>query len=150
MLKIASILIFMSTLVSITGCASRVIKSESFKTYTVGQTVNSNIGSPFLVAQTGTVQTVRSWVGILNSPDGWESKDVYSTDYLKKELVYSGKSGSIIEVSYREYRGGMAAPAFFQSLKYDLSGSKEISFQNFLFEVENADNSSISITILRD
>ena len=132
------------------GCASVVLKSETFKTYFVGATVSSNVGDPFLVVQNGTVQTVRSWVGVSNSPDGWEVRDVYSNDYLRKELVYSGRSGDVVDISYREYRGGLAAPAFFQSLHYDLSDSSMIGFQNFQLSVVSANNSTISAIIVGD
>ncbi len=144
--KISLIIIFLFTI----GCTSTVLKSSAFKTYSVGETVNANIGSPFLVAQTGTVQTVRRWVGVLNSPDGWGTTDFYSPDYIKKELVYSGKSGDTIDISYREYRGDLAAQAFYQSLSYDLSESTEVSFQNFRFRINSATNSAISVTILSD
>jgi hypothetical protein len=55
-----------------------------------------------------------------------------------------------LEVGYREFRGGMAAPAFFQSLKYDLSESKVIQFQRFRIEVLQVDNQKITYKILGD
>jgi hypothetical protein len=133
----------------LSSCAT-VIETKPFKTYTVGQTVNANVGMPFLSAQVGTVKKIKHWVGIANSPDGWKIEDVYSSDFVKKELVYSGKSGNTIEISYREYRGGLAAPAFYQSLRYDLSESTLMSFQNFQFQVNSASNSMISVVILHD
>lgn len=136
--------------VALTGCASTVLESKPFKTYTIGSTITSNVGMPFLSAQTGTVKKVKHWVGIAYSPDGWQVDEVYSPDFVKKELVYSGKSGSTIEISYREYRSGLAAPAFFQSVRYDLDESTTVGFQNFQFEVHSASNSAITVTILRD
>ncbi|MFY1055115.1 hypothetical protein ACOQNP_26165 [Ectopseudomonas khazarica] len=132
------------------GCASTVLESKPYKTYTIGSTVTANVGMPFLEAQNGTISKVKHWVGVANSSDGWKVDDIYSSDFIKKELVYSGKSGSTIEIGYREYRGGLAAPAFYQSVKYDLGESNLISFQNFQFKVISANNSSISIVILKD
>ncbi|MBI3245016.1 MAG: hypothetical protein HYZ50_00740 [Deltaproteobacteria bacterium] len=116
----------------------------------MNETKSSTVGNPFLTDQKGTLKQVKYWVGLLNSPDGWKIDEVYSPDYVRKELIYSGISGKTIEVSYREYRGGLAAPAFFQNLKYDLSTSKVVRFQNFSIEVIGADNNSIIYKILSD
>jgi len=134
----------------ISGCSTTVLESKLYKTYSIGSTVTASVGMPFIEAQTGMITKVKRWVGVLNSPDGWKVDDVYSSDFIKKELVYSGKSGSAIEIGYREYRSGLAAPAFFQSVKYDLNESKVIGFQNFQFKVNSANNSSINIIIIKD
>lgn len=134
----------------LTGCASTEIKSKDYKSYRVGSTVTANIGSPFLINQTGTVRTVKKWVGLLNSEDGWATKDEYSQDFIRKELIYSGVADSIIDVTYREYRNQLAAQAFYQSVKYDLDDSNIIAFQNFTFKVIEASNSRITIQILSD
>jgi hypothetical protein len=137
-------------MVIIVGCATTVLERKIFKGYTVGNVLTASIGTPFLVDQDGTVETVKSWVGILNSPDGWKIEKRYSADFVRKELIYAGKSGTTVEISYREFRGGLAAPAFYQNLKYDLSESKSITFQNFQIEIINASNQSITYKVLRD
>ena len=136
--------------VIITGCASTVLERKTFKGYTVGKELTAPIGVPFLVDQDGTVETVKTWVGLLYSPNGWKIEQRYSADFVRKELIYSGKSGNTIEISYREFRGGLAAPAFYQNLKYDLSESKKITFQNFQIEIINAGNQSITYRVVRD
>ena len=107
-------------------------------------------GGVLLSVRGGTIEKVRRWVGILNSPDGWQEDTRVSPDYVNKELIYSGVSGTTIEISYREYCAGMAAPAFFQSLKYDLKDSKVITFQNFRFDVLGATNSGMTARLLSD
>lgn len=135
---------------ALTGCATTVIESKTMKSYTVGQMRSATIGEPFLVDQNGTVSSVRQWVGIMNSPDGWQVTQRASQDFIKKELLYSGKSGSTIEISYREFRGGFAAPAFSQSLKYDLAESKTIRFQRFVIDVITATNQTFTYRIVGD
>ncbi|MCG6398851.1 hypothetical protein [Vibrio fluvialis] len=142
---------FMSIVITqLTGCASSEIRNQDYKSYRVGSTVTANIGSPFLISQTGTVRTVKQWVGVLYSEDGWSTKDEYSQDFIRKELIYSGIAGNTIDVTYREYRNQLAAQAFYQSVKYDLNESKIIAFQNFTFKVIEANNSRITIQILSD
>jgi hypothetical protein len=133
------------------GCGS-VISVTPIQSYSLNEVKTSPIGSAFLVAETGTITRRKSWVGILKSQDGsgWEIQDQYSPDWRSKELTYAGVSGKTIEVAYREFRGGYAAPAFSQNLKYDLAASKTIRFQNFEIQVLKADNNSITYKILKD
>lgn len=86
----------------------------------------------------------------MNAPDGWRVSKVYSQDRIRKELIYSGRSRNTIEVSYREFRGGLAAPAFFQNLKYDLDQSNILRFQQFTIEVVSATNESIAYKVIGD
>jgi hypothetical protein len=135
---------------ALAGCATTTLESQTYKSYSIGVLKNATIGDAFIVDQDGTVSTVKRWVGVLNSPDGWQITNVYSPDYVKKELIYGGKSGSTIEVTYREFRGGYAAPAFYQNLKYDLNSSSTIRFQNFTIQIQQADNQTIVYSVLGD
>jgi len=139
-----------TVLLLVAGCASTVIENKAFRSYAVGETKTATIGEAFLVDQTGYVKKVKRWVGILHSSDGWEIKNEASEDYVRRELLYSGKAGNIIKVSYREFRGGFAAPAFFQNLEYDLADSHTIKFRKFTLEVLDASNQSISYTVVND
>lgn len=132
------------------GCATQVLESTPYDTYVTGKVSTATVGEPFLVDQSGSVRRVKRWVGILNSPDGWKIDSEDSGNFLRKELIYSGKSGNTIEISYREYRSGMAAPAFFQNVKYDLNESPIIRFQKYRIEVLNATNQDIKYIILRN
>lgn len=132
------------------GCATQMVASTPMLSYVVGQALRAPVGGILLSAQTGSLQTTRRWVGILNSPDGWETATRPSMDFARKELLYSGAVGSTIELGYREFRGGLAAPAFYQSVKYDLAQSKVVTFQNFQIEVFTASNSELTGKLLRD
>lgn len=134
----------------ITGCASTVIETRDLQSYYIGVIETHPVGQPFVVDQSGTSETVRRWVGLFNSPDGWAEVTTFSMDFVRRELIYSGKSGSTIEISYREFRGGLAAPAFYQGLRYDLASSNIIRFQNFKIQVHEAGNDYIKIEILED
>lgn len=151
-MMIANRTVFLIALISLflTGCTSTALESKQFKSYAVGRAVTANVGAVFLINQKGKVEKIKRWVGLFNSPTGWQVDEVYSSDFVRKELVYSGKSGSTIEVAYREYRGGLAAPAFYQSVKYDLNESDVVGFQNFKFQVLDASNSLIKVVILQD
>ena len=66
------------------------------------------------------------------------------------QLLYSGRQGSSINISYREMVDGMAPPAFYQALTYDLSESREITFKTLHIEVYDATNNSIAFAVMRD
>jgi len=132
------------------GCASTTLNKVRFSSYQLGVERTATIGAPFLVDQKGEVATVKQWVGLLNSPNGWAIREQYSADYLRRELLYSGRSGSTVEITYREFRGGLAAQPFYQNLKYDLAASRQIRFQNFTIDVIDADNQSIRYKIVAD
>ena len=138
----------LAVLAALSGCATQVLDSTPYESYTTGKIGTATVGEPFLIDQSGSVRRVKRWVGILNSPDGWKIDSEDSGNFLRKELIYSGKSGNTIEVSYREYRSGMAAPAFFQNVKYDLSESPIIRFQKYRIEILNATNQDIKYIIL--
>lgn len=150
MRSLLAIFLTISVALTLPGCATTTLERKTFKSYSVGREATATIGEAFLVDQNGSVEKVRKWVGILNSPDGWQVEERYSQDFVRKELLYSGKSGNTIDVSYREFRGGFAAPAFFQNLRYDLAESRVIRFQKFSVEVLQADNQMIRYKILSD
>ena len=132
------------------GCASSVLESRRFKSYDIGAERSASIGAAFFVNQDGEVRRVKHWVGVLNSPDGWRITDIYSEDFVRQELLYSGRSGDTIKIAYKEFRRNLAAPAFFQNLEYDLAKSKIIRFQRFTIEVIEATNEFIRYRVVSD
>jgi hypothetical protein len=72
---------------------------------------------------------------------------------IRKDLLYSGKSGSTIRISYREftfYNGyTIARPDFFKELTYDLSESDIITFEDMRIKVLSATNNEIVFEVLQ-
>lgn len=69
-------------------------------------------------------------------------------DNLRKELIYTGRAGNQISVTYREYKGDLARPAFFQTLTFDLNQGHIFGFQGSRFEVVDASNTQIKYRII--
>lgn len=67
---------------------------------------------------------------------------------FRRELIYSGVSGSTLSLSYREFSEDMARPAFTQDLKYDLNQGAVIGYKGARFEVIKADNVSLRYRVL--
>ncbi len=69
---------------------------------------------------------------------------------FQQTLIYSGKVGNKINVSYREFQGAMARPAFNNDVEYDLSDSRQIGYKGALIEVLDADNQKIKYKVLKN
>jgi hypothetical protein len=76
--------------------------------------------------------------------------DVYGNIYASftQQLIYAGKIGTTIRITYREFSNSLARPAFSQELTYDLSESKTIVFRKTKIKLNEASNSSITFIIL--
>ncbi len=107
-----------------------------------------------------TIQDDNDKIRLTNSydivaiPDYQERLIGEETEMLKgsfsHELIYNGKDGNNIKVSYREYKDDMARPAFFQDLTYNLKESDIIRYKNYKIKVHKATNEEISYTVTED
>lgn len=46
--------------------------------------------------------------------------EIATPDSFKREILYNGKQGNVIFMSYREFQGNMARPAFTQNLTFEM------------------------------
>lgn len=72
------------------------------------------------------------------------------TDVQNYELIYSGKSGSTINIVYREYVGNMIKDGFKQDLTYDLNESNIIQFKTTKIEVIKGTNTTITFKVIEN
>lgn len=75
---------------------------------------------------------------------------VQDSDRFQRTLLYGGKVGSKINVSYREFSDHHARTAFTNTAEYDLSESKIIGYKGALIEVLEATNQHIRYRVLRN
>ncbi|HZK28247.1 MAG TPA: hypothetical protein VFD00_12005 [Thermoclostridium sp.] len=70
---------------------------------------------------------------------------------FRYELVYSGVSGDVVRVMYREYKDDMARPAFTQELTYTLQekSSTKIKFKSAEIDIHSAGNNQIDYTVIK-
>jgi hypothetical protein len=126
-----------------TGCYNKLVP-KNVQLYEIGKIAEATVGSPILSKQTQTIEKGSKWVGVAFSESGYEER----LRTFKEELLYSGKSGSEIKLTYREYLDGLARSSFYQDLQYDLEESKEIAFKHYKIEVIDANNSKITFKVL--
>jgi hypothetical protein len=77
--------------------------------------------------------------------------DSYFEPWIDKELLYSGREGNVLHITYREYSvRGLARTPFFQHVYYDLKNSHEIVFQDWLLQVLDANNQQIKFKVVNE
>jgi len=77
-------------------------------------------------------------------------KALVGMDSFQQTLLYSGRVGEKINISYREFSGSMARPAFSNDVEYDLSASDEIAYKGAKLRVIEATNSSITYEVIKN
>lgn len=73
-----------------------------------------------------------------------------SGNSFQQTLIYSGKVGDKINISYREFSNNLARPAFNNDVEYDLSESNIIGYKGAELEIIKADNRSITYKVIRN
>lgn len=130
----------------VTACTSTAVTSPPTHAQPSGVSTRAYVGEPILVDQRGSVSDTKRWVGVLNSTDGWKHEQSFSMDYRRRELVYGGRMGDVVEIALREATG--AAGPSTQTFRYDLSQSKSIRCQEFEFEVLRANEHEIEVRLI--
>ncbi|MBL4896767.1 MAG: hypothetical protein JKY75_07850 [Erythrobacter sp.] len=77
-----------------------------------------------------------------------KSRPVLSDNHFQQTLIYNGKSGSKINVAYREFSGSVARPAFSNAVEYDLSESNIIAYRGARIRIVDATNEAITYEVL--
>lgn len=70
-----------------------------------------------------------------------------SSDF-RKTLIYSGRVGNKIRLSYREFSNGIARDAFTNEVEYDLSNGSKIGYLSAELEVISATNTLIKYRVI--
>lgn len=78
------------------------------------------------------------------------TRSAVAKNSYQQTLLYSGRIGDKINISYREFSNDMARPAFNNDVEYDLSASDVIGYKGASIQVMQADNSSITYRVLRN
>ena len=75
---------------------------------------------------------------------------VLDADRLQRTLLYGGRVGNKINLSYREFNDNYARAAFSGTAEYDLSESKIVGYKGAQIEVLEATNQLIRYKVLRN
>lgn len=142
------IIIGLSAVTLLAGCgwSQQCDKSRSYELETE---MTVTVGSPLV--QSGCLSE-REDPGILKQIIG--KKSHYHDNFrprVEQELIYSGREGNTLHITYREYTyDGLARSPFFQQLFYDVSKSDSIVFQNWVLNVLESSNERIKFKVVKE
>ena len=80
----------------------------------------------------------------------YRMKHIVSNDSFQQTLIYSGKVGDKINISYREFSDNYARPAFNNDVEYDLRESSTIGYKGAKLEIIEATNEHIKYRVIRN
>lgn len=82
----------------------------------------------------------------------YETKAIVSkhATSFQQTLIYSGRVGDKVHISYREFSDNMARPAFNNEVVYDLAVSHVIGYKGAQIDVIKADNNGITYKVLHN
>ncbi len=83
-----------------------------------------------------------------NMPFERKKINMASADSFQQTIMYSGKIGNKINLSYREFSNSIARPAFNNDVEYDLSESKVLGYKGARIEVIEATNQYIRYKVV--
>ena len=73
-----------------------------------------------------------------------------SSDTLQQSIEYAGKSGNILKFIYSEFYASRARDAFTREFQVDLSDGNVGAFKGAIFEILDADNTTITYKVVRN
>jgi hypothetical protein len=101
--------------VCIAACApTRTFNTQTNQNYRYNDVMSSSVGSPMVEREQVLTATTRYWAGLAFG--GWQEVSEKTDQSFKEELIYSGISQDTLRVTYREYKGDFARPAFFPGI----------------------------------
>jgi len=74
-------------------------------------------------------------------------RPIVSSNNFQQTLIYSGRVGDKVRVSYREFSGNIARPAFSNEAEYDLSEAMQIAYKGAKIQILEADNEKIKYEV---
>jgi len=79
-----------------------------------------------------------------------KKETVITNESFRRTLIYSGRVGNKLKISYREFNNNMARAAFNTDVEYDLSESAIIGYAGARIEVIDATNTDIKYKIIKN
>ena len=91
----------------------------------------------------------------LNKPSKYKiipTPPTYNEDSFKYQVLYQGRIGNKIKISFREFKDDMARLAFTQDIEYELdkNGETIVGFKGLRIKVIKATNINITYSVIQD
>ena len=126
------------------------------RSYNIGEEKMVAVGSEMV--QDGCFAYRWEPTGLISRSLRTSYDDVGGERLLDRELLYAGREGDVLHITYREYStqvigrqvANLARQPFFQQLFYDLKTSDTVVFQDWVFQVLDANNQQIRFKVVKE
>ena len=120
------------------------------KNFEVNELLSSTVGSVMIEIESGTKSEAQDKSKELTSIQ--KSFQLSSKYGFSQQLIYNGKAGNVINITYREYSidagNKYLRNDFTEKLQYDISESNLISFRSLKIEIIEANSNEIKFKVL--
>jgi hypothetical protein len=120
------------------------------KSYTLNVEEQAILGTPILSSEFNTYGRSSQKHGLTEEQDVWDSYEFATLDSYKEKLIYMGRSGDIIRVTYQHFKIDDPSPDYSQELTFDFGSNDLIHFKSYKIRVINATDQYIRFQVIDD
>ena len=120
-----------------------------------GRVIRGALTDPFQIIQAYHnkqkicgVSTLNGKVCTSNTEYKVTTQQATTADAFQQTLIYSGRIGNKINLSYREFSGSIARPAFNNDVEYDINQSNVVGYKGARLEIIEATNELIKYKVI--
>ncbi len=136
-------------LLIIAGCSSISTKKVQYsKNYSLNAEMEAVAGG--IMIKYEEIKYIRGsrMEGLPQSKNYWQSVEYPSEDSFAEKLIYKGRSGNTVFITYM--RKDSTRPAFYKELSYDLALTDTILFKNYSIRILDASDNYIRFIVIED
>ncbi|UCH44662.1 MAG: hypothetical protein JSV11_10235 [Nitrospiraceae bacterium] len=138
-------------LVMLSGCNKlKTKRSTHIRSYTLNVEDQSVVGTPILISEFNTYGRSSQKHGLTEEQNAWQSYEFTTLDSYKEKLIYMGRSGDIIRVTYQHFKIDDPSPDYSQELTFDITSNALIQFKSYKIRVINATDQYIRFQVVED
>ncbi|UCE71670.1 MAG: hypothetical protein JSU99_10365 [Nitrospiraceae bacterium] len=138
-------------LVMLSGCNKlKTKRSTHIRSYTLNVEGQSVVGPPILISEFNTYGRSSQKHGLTEEQNAWQSYEFTTLDSYKEKLIYMGRSGDIIRVTYQHFKIDDPSPDYSQELTFDITSNALIQFKSYKIRVINATDQYIRFQVVGD
>jgi len=145
------LIVFCLILYALIGCNKlKTKRNMHIRSYTLNVEEQAILGTPILTSEFNTYGRSSQKHGLTEEQNAWQSYEFTTLDSYKEKLIYMGRSGDIIRVTYQHFKIDDPSPDYSQELTFDITSNALIQFKSYKIRVINATDQYIRFQVVDD
>jgi len=152
-MKKAGIILIVLGLVPFTlmGCNKlKTKRNMHIRSYSLNVEEQAILGTPILTSEFNTYGRTGQKFGLSEEQDFWKSFWFTTLDSYKEKLIFMGRSGDAVRVTYQHFKIDDPSPDYSEELTFDISSTDLIHFKQYKIRVINATDQYIRFQVIED